>query len=55
MPVTDLPDWASPSGNPPAQLIGAPIGATGTLALGEDPAGDARAFAVDFAGRLLIA
>ena len=52
-PVNDLPDWASPSGNPPAQLIGAPIGTTGTLALGEDPSHNARPFAVDSSGRLL--
>lgn len=53
-PITDLPDWASPSGNPPAQKIGQPIGTTGTLALGDD-AGTARALAVDSSGAVILA
>lgn len=52
-PVADTPDWSSPSGGSPAQLIGGVIGTTGTLLLGSDGT-DARAILVDSLGRLII-
>lgn len=50
--VADSPDWSSAAGTP-AQLIGKPIGASGTLLLGSDGT-DARAILTDSSGRIKV-
>lgn len=50
--VADTPDWSTPSGTP-AQLIGKPIGPSGTLLLGSDGT-DARAILTDSMGRIKL-
>ena len=52
--IADTPDWSSPSGATPPQLIGQPIGLTGVMALGTDGT-NARALLVDVTGALIVA